>query len=52
MLKAGLREFGISGDYETQNVTHDELDAITSAVVGTFHLAGMSEALGTDQEPL
>ncbi len=52
-LKAGLREFGIRGDYETQNVTHDELDAITSALVGTFHLAGMSEALGTaDEEPL
>ena len=50
-LKTGLREFGISGDYETQKVTHDELDAITSALVGTFHLAGMSEALGTDEEP-
>ncbi len=50
-LKTGLREFGISGDYETQNITHDELDAITSALVGTFHLAGMSEALGTNEEP-
>ena len=49
-LKTGLREFGILGDYETQKVTHDELDAITSALVGTFHLAGMSEALGTDEE--
>ena len=49
-LKAGLQEFGITGEYETQNVTHDELDAITSALVGTFHLAGMSEALGTDDE--
>ena len=49
-LKTGLREFGIVGDYEAQKVTHDELDAITSALVGTFHLAGMSEALGTDEE--
>ena len=49
-LKTGLREFGILGDYESQNVTHDELDAITSALVGAFHLAGMSEALGTDEE--
>ena len=49
-LKTGLREFGITGDYETENVTHDELDAITSALVGTFHLAGMSEALGSDDE--
>ena len=46
-LKRGLRDFGVSGDYEGKNVTHDELDAITSAIVGTFHLAGMSEALGT-----
>ena len=50
-LKMGLSEFGISGDYETQRVTHDELDAITSALVGTFHLAGMSEALGAENEP-
>ena len=50
-LKQGLREFGVTGDYETQDVTHDELDAITSALVGTFHLAGMAEALGTEEEP-
>ena len=50
-LKTGLRDFGVSGDYEKQNVTHDELDAITSALVGTFHLAGMAEALGSDEEP-
>ena len=50
-LKLGLRDFGVSGDYEQQDVTHDELDAITSALVGTFHLAGMTEALGTEEEP-
>ena len=50
-LKRGLRDFGVSGEYEGQRVTHDELDAITSALVGTFHLAGMSEALGTEHEP-
>lgn len=49
-LKKGLEEFGIVGPYTTQNVTHDELDAITSALVGTFHLAGLSEALGTEHE--
>lgn len=49
-LKAGLREFGVSGDYVDGDVTHDELDAITSALVGVFHMAGMSEALGTDKE--
>lgn len=49
-LKTGLREFGIQGDYETEKATHDELDAITSALVGAFHLAGMSEALGSEEE--
>ena len=50
-LKTGLRDFGVSGDYEQGAVTHDELDAITSALVGTFHLAGMTEGLGTEEEP-
>ena len=50
-LKRGLRDFGVSGEYEERNATHDELDAITSALVGTFHLAGMSEALGREDEP-
>ena len=50
-LKKGLTDFGVSGAYETRDVTHDELDAITAALVGTFHLAGMTEALGTDEEP-
>ena len=50
-LMRGLRDFGVSGEYEEQKVTHDELDAITSALVGTFHLAGMSEALGSEEEP-
>lgn len=50
-LKAGLSDFGIFGDYEVEKVTHDELDAITAALVGTFHLAGLSEALGTKDEP-
>lgn len=49
-LKIGLSEFGVTGNFITESVTHDELDAITSALVGTFHLAGLSEGLGTDHE--
>lgn len=49
-LKRGLEEFGISGEYQIGVVSHDELDAITSALVGTFHLAGMTEALGSSNE--
>ena len=50
-LEVGLREFGITGDFTENRVTHDELDAITSALVGSFHLAGLSEALGAEDEP-
>ena len=50
-LKLGLKNFGIRGKYITSKVTHDELDAITSALVGTFHLADLSEELGTANEP-
>ncbi|ESW85866.1 exonuclease [Mesorhizobium sp. LSJC269B00] len=50
-LKLGLSEFGIEGDYTDVNISHDELDAITSALVGTFHMAGLSEALGAVEEP-
>ena len=52
-LRLGLTEFGILGDEEIAKATHDELDAITSALVGIFHWVGMSEELGTeDEEPL
>lgn len=48
-LKLGLSDFGIVG--ELAEATHDELDAITSALVGSFHWAGLSEALGSAEEP-
>jgi predicted nuclease with RNAse H fold/dephospho-CoA kinase len=52
-LKLGLHSFGIHGKYVDQNVSHDELDAITSALVGSFHLAGLTEPLGnSDEAPL
>jgi predicted nuclease with RNAse H fold/dephospho-CoA kinase len=44
-LRQGLAEFGIRGAYETETVSHDELDAITSAIVGSFFLANQFEAL-------
>lgn len=44
-LKQGLIDFGVSGAFENGEVTHDELDAITSAIVGSFFLAGRYEAL-------
>lgn len=52
-LKLGLAEFGITGAFRTGGLTHDELDAITCSLVGTFHIAGLTEALGGDgEEPM
>jgi uncharacterized protein YprB with RNaseH-like and TPR domain/predicted nuclease with RNAse H fold/dephospho-CoA kinase len=50
LLKIGLAEFGISGEFETQEISHDELDAITSAAVGLFFMSGKFEALGNEEE--
>jgi uncharacterized protein YprB with RNaseH-like and TPR domain/predicted nuclease with RNAse H fold/dephospho-CoA kinase len=50
LLKDGLTEFGISGYFEEHDVSHDELDAITSAVVGLFFMSGKFEALGNEDE--
>jgi predicted nuclease with RNAse H fold/dephospho-CoA kinase len=44
-LRQGLVDFGISGSSLKCRVSHDELDAITSAIVGLFFLSGQYEAL-------
>jgi len=31
-------------------IIHDEIDALTSALVGYFYLIGMYEAIGNDEE--
>ncbi len=49
-LVQGLQEFGLSGEFVDTPVSHDELDSITSAVVGLFLGTGMYEGLGTPQE--
>jgi len=45
-LERGLVEFGITGAFVKETVSHDELDAITSAIVGVFFWSGMFERLG------
>ena len=50
MLKEGLIGFGIKGNYQKIDVSHDELDAITSAIVGIFFWFGKFEALGNMDE--
>lgn len=49
-LKRGLFRTGITGDFVTADVTHDEIDAITSALVGLFYVADDYIALGTAAE--
>lgn len=44
-LSEGLADFGIKGSFVREPVSHDELDAITSAIVGGFFLADQFEAL-------
>jgi predicted nuclease with RNAse H fold len=49
-LIGGLQAFGIRGQVNKPDVTHDEIDAVTSAVVGYFYLVGHYEALGNEVE--
>ena len=49
-LKWGLSRAGINGDYLHSKVTHDEVDAITSALVGLFFMADEYIGLGNAAE--
>ena len=49
-LKTGLADFGLIGEFLSSEVSHDELDAITSALVGILFWSGRFEALGNDDE--
>lgn len=50
-LKNSYKNFGLTGDYlTTQKISHDELDAISSALVGLFYLNDQYVALGNDKE--
>jgi uncharacterized protein YprB with RNaseH-like and TPR domain/predicted nuclease with RNAse H fold/dephospho-CoA kinase len=50
LLKKGLNDFGLKGHFVSEPVSHDELDAITSAIVGLFFMSGRFEALGNEDE--
>jgi uncharacterized protein YprB with RNaseH-like and TPR domain/predicted nuclease with RNAse H fold len=49
-LKWGLHTAGITGPFLIEKVKHDEVDAITSALVGLFYLADDYIALGNAAE--
>ena len=50
LLKTGLMRLGIRGDYINRKVVHDELDAITAAIVGKFFIDGYYEPIGIPEE--
>lgn len=49
-LKRGLHRVGLSGPFLDARVSHDEVDAITSALVGLCYLADDCVALGNVEE--
>ncbi len=49
-LKKGLIDFGVRGEFIEKNVSHDELDAITSALVGQFFISDYYDKLGSRSE--
>jgi len=49
-LEAELRDMGIKIQAKRKTITHDEIDALTSALVGYFYLAGKYEAIGNADE--
>lgn len=49
-LEIDLMNMGIQPLSDKNEITHDELDALTSALVGFFYLAGMYEAIGNLEE--
>ena len=49
-LITGLSSFGIDGNYTKKIVSHDELDAITSALVGYFYINNQYVGMGNSKE--
>lgn len=45
-LRRGLKRTGILGIPRARRVSHDELDAVTCALVAQLHLAGATETMG------
>lgn len=51
-LKRGLRRFKVSGNWQGSEVTKDELDALTCALVAREYLRGKTMAIGDPEEGL
>lgn len=51
-LRRSLVDFGVSGEIERTDLTHDELDAVCCGIVGLQYLRGEAVALGDPEEAL
>lgn len=51
-LRAGLPRFGLSEDLVRKDLTRDELDGVTCALVGRAYLGGDFFAIGRPDEGL
>lgn len=51
-LRRALVDYGVKGDVQKSKITHDELDAITSALVGKMFLEENYLAIGDPEEGL
>jgi len=51
-LRTALTQYGVKGDVGRADITHDELDGITSALVGKMYLEGTYLAIGDPEEGL
>jgi predicted RNase H-like nuclease len=49
-LETDLMAMGMVPPAEREPLTHDQLDALTSALAGNFYLAGIYEAIGNETE--
>ncbi|MCI4368205.1 MAG: DUF429 domain-containing protein [Thermoplasmata archaeon] len=49
-LRAALKRYGMRGDVERPEITHDELDAVTCALVGRLFVLGRAESIGDPGE--
>jgi len=49
-LEVDLTNMGIKPKCDREIISHDEIDALTSALVGYFYLAGEYEGLGNEEE--
>ena len=50
LLIEGLQNLGITGRFADAGVSHDEIDALTAALVGRFYLVGQFESVGDVEE--